>query len=81
VLLGSFARASTAPASTSQTATAKLPPRVIQVFAVASSICGAILWNSDLVALRAALPVTSLSPYRELDFDRRNAVACLIGLT
>ena len=41
---------STAPGSTSETATAKLPPRVIQVLAFPSAICGGILWNSALVA-------------------------------
>ena len=54
---GSLARSSTAPGSTSDTTTAKLPPRVIQVLALpaGSVTCGAILWNSALVALRAMM--------------------------
>src|SRR5262245_36424856 len=51
---GSLARVSTAPCSTSETTTAKLPPRVIQVLAFRSAICGGILWNSALVAGRGA---------------------------
>jgi hypothetical protein len=41
--------------------TAKLPPRVTQVVALGSRICGAILSNSTLVALRAAMPAIRAS--------------------
>ena len=50
---GLSSRSRTAPGSTSETATAKLPPRVIQVRDFpASTTCGAILANSALEAGR-----------------------------
>jgi hypothetical protein len=41
--------------------TAKLPPRVTRAVALGSTICGAILSNSTLVALRAAMPAIRAS--------------------
>ena len=55
---GLSSRASTAPGSTSDTATAKLPPRVIQVRALpGSTTCGFILPNSALEAWRGRVSV------------------------
>jgi hypothetical protein len=70
--LSSLAR--TAPASTSETATAKLPARVIQVRAFGSVSCGGILPNSALEAGRGRLSgMAKLLAATSIAHDRQDA--------